>query len=123
MILEHFEKNTTIYQFSWNPFHRINVTHGYELMLCRESAHNIFRLLMCRDVNLHQLKGVIFDHACGLDQYILNREPREFEFLRCLVDGAHWQVSFYKIFTMLYCKVWSKMFAKKNSTIFIYCIR
>lgn len=72
----------------------VNVTYGYELMLCRESAHNIFRLLMCRDVNLHQLKGVIFDHACGLDQYILNREPREFEFLRCLVDGAHWQVSF-----------------------------
>ena len=47
---------------------------------------------MCRDVNLLALKGVIFDHACGLDQYLLNREPREFEYLRCLVDGAHWQV-------------------------------
>ena len=60
-------------------------------MLCRESAHNLFRLLMCRDVDLHELDGVIFDFACGLDQYILNREPREFEYLRCLVDGAHWQ--------------------------------
>ena len=70
----------------------VNITYGFELMLCRESAHNIFRLLMCRDLNLHELKGVIFDHSCGLDQYLLNREPREFEFLRCLVDGAHWQV-------------------------------
>ena len=60
---------------------------------CKESAHNIFRLLMSRDLNLHSLQGVIFDHACGLDQYILNREPSEFEFLRCLVDGAHWQVN------------------------------
>ena len=69
-----------------------NITYGYELMLCCENSHNIFRLLMCRDINLHELKGVIFDHLCGLDQYLLNREPREFEFLRCLVDGAHWQV-------------------------------
>ena len=59
-------------------------------MLQKESAHNIFRLLMCRDIDLFKLKGVIFDHSCGLDQYILNREPREFKFLRCLVDGAHW---------------------------------
>ena len=65
---------------------------GYELMLCKESAHNIFRLLMCRDLKMHDLKGVVFDYACGLDQYILNREPREFEYLRLLVDGAHWQV-------------------------------
>ena len=60
-------------------------------MLCKDSAHNIFRLLMCRDVDLCALQGVIFDFACGLDRYILNREPREFEFLRCLVDGSHWQ--------------------------------
>ena len=65
---------------------------GYELMLCKESLHNMFRLLMCRDINMHGLKGVVFDFACGLDQYILNREPREFEYLRLLVDEAHWQV-------------------------------
>ena len=69
-----------------------NITYGFEIMLCKESAHNIFRLLICRDVGLHALQGVIFDNACGLDQYMLNREPREFEFLRCLLDGAHWQV-------------------------------
>ena len=59
-----------------------NITYGYELMLCKESAHNIFRLLMCRDIDLHELQGVIFYFACGLDRYILNGEPREFEFLR-----------------------------------------
>ena len=31
-----------------------------------------------------------FDHSCGLDPYLLNREPRDFEFLRVLTDGAHW---------------------------------
>ena len=34
---------------------------------------------------------MIFDHCCGLDTYILNREPRPFEFLRCLVDAAHYR--------------------------------
>ena len=69
-----------------------NMTMGFKLMLCKASAHNIFRLLMCRDIDMHALKGVVFDFACGLDQYILNCEPSEFEFLRLLVDGAHWQV-------------------------------
>lgn len=68
----------------------LNVTYGFELMLSQESAHNFFRFLMCRDVDMNCLEGVIFDHACGLDAYILNREPREFQFLRCLVDGSHW---------------------------------
>ena len=84
---------------------KLNVTYGYELMLCRGSAHNIFRLLMCRDLDLYSLKGVIFDHACGLDQYLLNREPREFEFLKCLGDGAHWQVWIYCFFVYLYNKL------------------
>ena len=90
-----FKKHT---DFSYGVFSvgcacELNITYGYELMLCKESAHNIFRLLMSMDPNLHSLQGVIFDHACGLDQYILNREPSEFEFLCCLVDGAHWQVN------------------------------
>jgi hypothetical protein len=44
----------------------------------------------------------VFDYACGLDQYILNREPREFEYLRLLVDGAHWQVVIILLYS-LYC--------------------
>ena len=46
---------------------------------------------MTRDVDMANLEGVIFDFACGLDNYLLNREPREFQYLRCLVDGSHWQ--------------------------------
>ena len=60
---------------------------------------------MCRNLDMSQLKGVIFDYACGLDPYLLpviltvkppkrqflSREPRKFEYLRILVDGAHWQ--------------------------------
>ena len=68
-----------------------NISYGWELMLSRESAHNLFRLLMCRNLNMEELEGVIFDFACGLDPYLLNREPREFQYLRTLVDGAHWQ--------------------------------
>ena len=37
------------------------------------------------------LEGIIFYFACGLDPYLQNREPREFQYLRTLVDGAHWQ--------------------------------
>ena len=59
-------------------------------MLNRESAHNIFRILMCRDVDLRTLKGILFDFACGAHPYVLNRDPKEFEFLRFLVDGSHW---------------------------------
>ena len=51
----------------------LNITYGFELMLTKESAHNFFRFLMCRDVDMTKLEGVIFDHACGLNGYILNR--------------------------------------------------
>lgn len=67
-----------------------NITFGFELMLERESAHNMFRFLMCRDIDLYSLKGVLYDFSCGLDPYLLNRDPREFEYKRILVDGAHW---------------------------------
>ena len=69
----------------------LNITYGFEIMLSPESPHNFFRFLMTRDVDMANLEGVIFDFACGLDNYLLNREPREFQYLRCLVDGSHWQ--------------------------------
>lgn len=50
-----------------------NITYGFELMLSRESAHNLFRLLMCRNLDMDSLEGIIFDFACGLDPYLLNR--------------------------------------------------
>ena len=59
-------------------------------MLRKESAHNFLRFVLCRDVNLETLEGLIYDYACGLHPYSLNREPEDFEFIRFLVDGSHW---------------------------------
>ena len=47
-------------------------------------------MLECRDIDLNKLEGVLFDFACGLHPYVLNREAKNYEFLRFLVDGAHW---------------------------------
>ena len=55
------------------------------------SAHNLFRLIECRDFNMNALKGIIFYFSCGLHAYSLNREAKYFEFTQFLVDGAHWQ--------------------------------
>ena len=49
-----------------------------------------FVLLTSRTVNYNHLCGVIFNFACGLHQYIPNREPAHFETVQFLVDGSHW---------------------------------
>ena len=36
------------------------------------------------------MEGVLYDFSCGLDPYLLNRDPKDFEYKRTLVDGAHW---------------------------------
>ena len=41
-----------------------------------------------KGLNLENLEGVIYDHACGLQKYALNREAQKFEFTRFLVDGS-----------------------------------
>ena len=46
---------------------------------------------MFRDLDTSKLKGVFYDNACNLHSYILNREPREWQYLRCLVDGMHFR--------------------------------
>ena len=38
-----------------------------------------------------KLDGIIHDFACGLDEYLLNCEAKQFQYLRVLVDGSHWQ--------------------------------
>ena len=68
-----------------------NITLGFEMNLTSESPHNLFRVLMCRDLDTSRLKGVIFDNACNFHIYLLGREPREWKYLRCLVDGAHYR--------------------------------
>ena len=71
------------------------ITMGFELMKNAESPRNLFRFLMTRDVPLDPamencLQGVVYDNACTLSKYLLNREANKFQFLRVLVDGMHW---------------------------------
>ena len=44
-----------------------------------------------RHVDMLALECVFFDFGCGLDTYVLKREPGGFQYLRCLVDGSHWK--------------------------------
>ena len=67
-----------------------NITLGFELMLNHEGPKNLFRVLQCRDIDMHNLKGILVDHACLVDPYILNREAEMIEWKLLLVDGAHW---------------------------------
>ena len=60
-------------------------------MLKHESARHFFKFLMTRKIDFNNLDGIIEDYACGVHQYALNREPEDFEYLRFLVDGSHWQ--------------------------------
>ena len=62
-------------------------TFGFEIMLLKESPRNLFRFLMTRDVDFNALKGILIDHACILDSYIMNREATLLEDKILLVDG------------------------------------
>ena len=64
---------------------------GFELMKNKESAHNLFRLATCRNLDMTKLKAICFDHACSLHAYAMNREAREFEYIKMLVDTLHWK--------------------------------
>ena len=68
-----------------------NTTFGFELMLNKESPQNLFRILKCRDLDHDQLEGILIDHACLVDRYVMNREAPMIEWKRVLVDGAHWR--------------------------------
>ena len=68
-----------------------NITLGFELMKQKESADNLFRVVTTRDLDLGKLKLISFDDACSLNTYALNREAREFEFIKTVVDTVHWK--------------------------------
>jgi hypothetical protein len=59
-------------------------------MLSNESPTNLFRLLTCNKFDLESMDGVLMDHAWKFDQYMLNREAKDLEYLLTLVDGSHW---------------------------------
>ena len=68
-----------------------NITLGFELMKNKETAHNLFRLITCRNIDMNKLKAICFDHACSLHAYAMNREAREFEYVKIIVDTLHWK--------------------------------
>ena len=57
---------------------------GFELMIGAESARHFFRFVMTRDIDWSNMEGLIEDFACGVDPYVLNREPVDFQYLRLL---------------------------------------
>ena len=57
----------------------------------KESAHNFFRLVTCRNLDMNKLKAICFDHACSLHAYSMNREARELEYVKTIVDTMHWK--------------------------------
>ena len=48
-------------------------------------------MLCLNHLNHFKLQAILFDNACNFNAYLLNREPREFEFKRVLVDSFHYQ--------------------------------
>ena len=70
-----------------------SITMGFELMKNPESPHNVFRFLMTRDFLQNEgpsLEGIVYDNACTLNKYLLNREAKQFQWMRTLVGGMHW---------------------------------
>ena len=59
-------------------------------MIHKESPQNLYRLLTCRDIDLHTLEGMVLDRACLFDTYTMNRDARILENKKVLVDGLHW---------------------------------
>ena len=45
---------------------------------------------MTRDVDLSALKGILVDHACIFEPYVMNREASILTNTLVMVDGAHW---------------------------------
>ena len=67
-----------------------NITFGFELMILKESPRNLFRFLMVRDIDVDALQGILVDHACHFEPYMMNTEAKFLEEKNVLVDGSHW---------------------------------
>ena len=65
------------------------ICYGFEVMRSYESPRIPFQIFLTRF--LHPPKVIIYDNACKLHQYILNREPDHFKATKFLVDRFHWR--------------------------------
>ena len=41
-------------------------------------------------MKIYNSKGIIGDFVCGIQPYALNSEPKVFNLMRFLIDGAYW---------------------------------
>ena len=70
-----------------SPIH--GVCYGFELLQTCESLKHPFRIFKTRFP--HPPSLIIYDNACRLHIYCLNREPHFFESTRFAVDRFHWR--------------------------------
>lgn len=64
------------------------VCYGFEVMVTAESPNVPFTFLKTRFEQPPEI--VIYDNACNLFQYALNRDPAYFKETRFLIDSLHW---------------------------------
>jgi hypothetical protein len=64
------------------------ICYGYQVMEVKESPGTAFTILLTRFARAPKL--IIYDNACNLHTYCLNREPLFFKETRFLVDRFHW---------------------------------
>ena len=57
-------------------------------MLNKEGPKNLFQILQSCDIDMDSLQGILIDHACFVDPYILNKEADTLEWKLLIVDGA-----------------------------------
>ena len=69
----------------------IHYIHWSDTQNCMKFQNLLTKIFVTKKIDFNNLDGIIEDYACGVNQYALNREPEDFEYLIFLVDGSHWQ--------------------------------
>ncbi|XP_022111304.1 uncharacterized protein LOC110990561 isoform X2 [Acanthaster planci] len=64
------------------------ICYSFEIMERFESPNVPFTLLLTRFATTPAV--VMYDNACHLHSYCLNREPRHFRNAKFLIDSLHW---------------------------------
>ena len=65
------------------------VCYGFEILQKCESPQHPFRIFKSRFIEAPEL--IIYDNACRLHIYSLNREPQFFQHSQFIVDRFHWK--------------------------------
>ncbi|XP_078658194.1 uncharacterized protein LOC144903683 [Branchiostoma floridae x Branchiostoma belcheri] len=72
----------------FTAFCRHGVCYGFTILKCHESPRHPFEILMGRFSRAPRV--IVYDNACRLHQYCLNREPTFFRDTLFCVDRLHW---------------------------------